>query len=452
MFSYTNLFAQTDSVVVDHIFLSGNKKTKDYIILRELDFDINDSLSLADSSKIIEACQNKIFNTKLFISVEVALIKQGHKRIDVLILLKERWYIFPIPILELADRNVHEWRTQHNLSLSRLDWGLRFRHENFRGRKENLKIVLQSGFTKKYEIFHDIPYINKAKTLGLSYGLSYSTNKSVSYDAIKGNKLSYFDSEDILRKRFYTGASLRYRKRFFVWHELGMYYHNNNISNELLTQNSQYLGEGKLQQQFMKLYYVFDINKTNIHYYPTQGWSLNTSLNQYGLGIFRDVSMTEFKSALSGYHELTPWLILASRLSVKTSTTVDQPYILQQGMGYQEDFIRGYEAYVIDGQHYAMNRTDLKFKLISFTTSLSRFIPIEEFETVPNTIYLTVFNDIGYTKNDNPRIDNALSNTLLDGYGVGLDIVSFYDLVIRFEYAFSIHGDKGLYLHLEKGI
>ena len=162
--------------------------------------------------------------------------------------------------------------------------------------------------------------------------------------------------------------------------------------------------------------------------------------------------MTEFNTSLSGYHELKPRIVIASRISLKSSTNTIQPYLLQEGMGYDENFVRGYEAYVMDAQHFAINRSEIKFNLISYTTSLSRFINMAEFETIPNTIYLNIFHDIGYAKNDNTNLENKLSNTLLESYGVGLDLVSFYDMVLRFEYAFTTQKTHGFFFHLEKGI
>ena len=43
--------------------------------------------------------------------------------------------------------------------------------------------------------------------------------------------------------------------------------------------------------------------------------------------------------------------------------------------------------------------------------------------------------------------ENALSNSLLHSAGIGIDIVTFYDVILRFEYSFNQLGQNGLYLH-----
>jgi hypothetical protein len=43
---------------------------------------------------------------------------------------------------------------------------------------------------------------------------------------------------------------------------------------------------------------------------------------------------------------------------------------------------------------------------------------------------------------------NTLGNALLFGYGAGVDIVTYYDVVVRFEYTFNRRGENGFFLHM----
>ena len=47
---------------------------------------------------------------------------------------------------------------------------------------------------------------------------------------------------------------------------------------------------------------------------------------------------------------------------------------------------------------------------------------------------------------------NALSNRLLWGGGIGLDIVLYYDKVIQIEYSFNDLMENGYFLHLNLNI
>ena len=280
----------TSSVRVSNILLEGNRRTKDFIILREVGFKSGDSILVKDSAQIFESTRNKIFNTGLFVKVNSQVIPDSTNSSIVLkIIVDERWYIFPIPIFELADRNFNEWWVQRRRDPSRIEYGLRFRHDNFLGRNQKLKVVLQTGFTKKYEIFHEIPYINEAKTLGIQYGLSFSTNKSVGFAPVN-NQLEFLTSENILRRRLFSTLSFRYRKKFFLTHTWGINFHRNTIDDELLTVTNFYLGEGQNSQRYFRLFYDFEYNKTDINFYPTKGYNISFGFIKLGLGIFGEVN------------------------------------------------------------------------------------------------------------------------------------------------------------------
>lgn len=440
-----------DSLWVNSITLVGNKKTKPQIINRELDIRIGDSIAKMDTAQLFKMNANRVFNTNLFVTVEVKDSRLSDSIIDLKVEVKERWYIFPLPILELADRNINEWRNQRNSDIRRIEWGMRFRHDNFRGRNEKLKIVLQGGFTKKYEIFHVLPFVNKKKTIGLEYGLSYSTNKSVGYNQ-EDNRLLFLDSENVLRRRFYSTLGMSYRPNFFSKHKAGINFHRNTISDSLLTVTNFYLGNGKPIQRYLNLFYHYSLNKTNINYYPTRGFHLRCAVEKEGLGVFNDLNILKATVGFNQFYQLNKKLYIAQGINLKASSTTDQPYLNQEGLGYGEKFVRGFEPYIIDGQHYAINRNEFKYRLAKFTVKLGKYMPIKEFETVPYAIYIKTFGDWGYVNNHDERLNSRLANRLHYGYGIGIDFVSFYDSVMRIEFARNSLNENGVFLHLAKGI
>jgi outer membrane protein assembly factor BamA len=65
-------FLKADTFAVVHeIKIHGNDKTKDKIILRELDFLVGDSLSKSLLNERLELNRRKIMNTNLFVHVEL---------------------------------------------------------------------------------------------------------------------------------------------------------------------------------------------------------------------------------------------------------------------------------------------------------------------------------------------------------------------------------------------
>jgi hypothetical protein len=88
----------------------------------------------------------------------------------VLIDVKERWYIFPIPYVKPVDRNLSEWAKQ-GYGSDRLNYGFKFTHYNVSGRNDKLRLWLITGYSKQIQFQYDQPYADK--TLKHVYKLSF---------------------------------------------------------------------------------------------------------------------------------------------------------------------------------------------------------------------------------------------------------------------------------------
>jgi len=206
LFSF-ELVAQMSQVVVTSIEFKGNRKTKDKTILREMDFFQGDSIPIANLAERME--QNRLFiiNTGLFILVKMNIKNwdQQNNHIQIEVDLQENWYIYPFPVFELADRNFNVWWQEFNRSLKRVNYGIRFFHINTTGRRDQLKLVLQAGFTQKYELSYTLPALNGNDRLGLTGELFYVQNKDIGY-ITEGNRLLFQRRNDeILLQRFRGG-------------------------------------------------------------------------------------------------------------------------------------------------------------------------------------------------------------------------------------------------------
>src|SRR5882757_6456009 len=78
---------------VGQINISGNKKTKRYIIERELSFRTGDSISLQDLVAAFKTAHDRLINTHLFNEVVIYLKNFRGYKADIEIEVKERWYI-----------------------------------------------------------------------------------------------------------------------------------------------------------------------------------------------------------------------------------------------------------------------------------------------------------------------------------------------------------------------
>ena len=121
MGSYLSSIAQTDSVTkqqfidtsakitpfvtIGAITIKGNKRTKPYIILREMVLHQGDSISIKDLNKKLAQSRNQVFNTALFVEVVVYAAEKAGSQIIINVDVKERWYFFPLPHFFFLDNN-----------------------------------------------------------------------------------------------------------------------------------------------------------------------------------------------------------------------------------------------------------------------------------------------------------------------------------------------------------
>jgi hypothetical protein len=111
--------------------------------------------------------------------------------------------------------------------------------------------------------------------------------------------------------------------------------------------------------------------------------------------------------------------------------------------------MRGFERNIIEGQHYFLNKNTLKRQLFSVEADISNVVKWKEFNKIPLAAYLTFNFDQGYAHNYPGNSENTiLSDRYIFGGGIGLDIITFYDFVMRWEYSANIEGDRALYFNL----
>ena len=435
-------------IIVDQILIIGSKKTKSHIIEREFSFHKGDTLLSSDTSSLFTRTRNNIFNTELFTVVKSKVYETDSSHYIFLLELKERWYFWPIPIIELADRNFNEWVQERGANLSRINFGVDFRQENFRGRKEELHIKVQLGFTKKYEVFYTIPYIDKNRKTGIKIFTSYSSNKIIAFETAN-NKLQYHESKQIARKRFYGGISLLRRSKLYGRHEISLRYKHNYISDTIQQLNPSYYLENRTQQQYFEFRYRFKYDKRDISYYALKGHYTDIKINQLGLALFDDISQFESYISHSRHYKLSKKSFISSFIKGKFSTPLKQPYANNKAMGYYENFVRGYELYVVDGQKFVLSRNEYKLKLYDRATNIQGYIGENPFSTVPLQVYLKTYIDLGWTEDVSySHLNPLLNDRLMYGIGTGIDFVTFYNAVFRLEYSLNHLNEHGVFFHI----
>ena len=131
----SNLLQGQDTIyTISHIEIDGNKRTKESVILRELNFNPGDTIHAATLKDRLVSNQQLVMNTTLFTEVIIETEPIEGTTVKAVVKVREFWYIFPLVVFQLADRNFTIWWTEQNRSLDRVNYGLRFFHQNLTGR------------------------------------------------------------------------------------------------------------------------------------------------------------------------------------------------------------------------------------------------------------------------------------------------------------------------------
>jgi outer membrane protein assembly factor BamA len=439
-----------DYWVVRNIKIEGNTRTKDKIIFREIAIKIGDTLQKAKLKEVLESDRQKITNTYLFITVKITSQELDNQHIDVIVEVKERLYLVVLPVFYLADRNFNEWWYERKHDLRRTIYGIYGKHANLTGNNDQLRIRAEIGFVPNFEISYSSPYLDKSLKTTLLGGVFYGINKTMVYRTWQ-DKFQFAESEQRQRERLNFYAVLARRTGFYQNQSFEMSYNQTQIADTIAHLNPNYFLNGQTKQKYFLINYSYIFDRRDNRQYALKGYRLSVQATKYGLFSGDNVKQLNLMATFSKYVPIGGKFYANYSLRGKVSFPQKQPFLQTVGLGYKNDLVRGYELYVIDGQSYALVKTNLKYQVFDHLFDLSRFLRIKQFNTLPVAAYLNSFLDVGYVKNKFPEINNTkLANKWLVGSGFGLDVITWYNVVGRLNYSINGSGEKRLFFNLSR--
>lgn len=440
--------SSTKEIIVGDINLEGNTTTKDKILFREITFRSGDTLNCREfCEKIVQSRQN-LLNRSIFNFVQMDTLHDANfsQVIHVNVSVIERWYIWPLPIFELADRNFNAW--WETKDFRRANYGVFLTYNNFRGRLEQLKVLLRAGYNQNYYLLYEVPYITEAQNLGLGIQMGYSLSREVPYLTMDNKQLFYRAVDSYARKEFYASLKVSYRDGIHTSHSLSMGYEKSKYADTLLDLNPDFVESREGKYQMIHINYYFKRDFRDSKPYPLNGYYWDVDFHQYGFGLMPDEPLiSTLKTTFDIYRPISKRWFWASSVTARITGSDFQPYFMQKALGYGNDFIRSYELYVIDGKSHALLKSNLKFALVQPTMRQLPLIKSDKFGKIHFAAYLNWLFDIGYAHNPKSNPTNNFQNKLLYGTGIGLDLVTYYDLVWRFETSVNQYGSAGFFIH-----
>lgn len=400
--------------VVDTVFVSGNEKTKNYVILDEMTIRPGSTATLES----IEYDRNRIYSLGLFNRVDMSYDSIAGSRI-LFVDVSERWYLIPVPLFGFRDGDP-----------KRPFYGAGILHNNFAGRNQKLFASIVFGYNPSLSLFFSDPQIDRKNNLFMSGSLSYSRvrNKSEIASAISGDfDEKHFDADITLGKRFSLYESAGFKLGYQIV-QIDQYRPGRTVSST-----------GKDAFITGTLSYSYD--SRDLREYAASGRFTSFYLHKYGFGT-SDVNFARFGGDMRGYLPLPGDFTFASRIHGTIVSGGVIPTYNHAYFGYGER-IRGYFKTVFEGENMLGTSVELRWPLLKARTIYFSAIPLPpEFSVWRIGVSLAIFADAGTTwfRGEKLRLGSFAS-----GYGGGVHFLLPYSTVLRTEYAFNEYG-KGQFI------
>jgi len=435
-------------VVVSGVSISGNRVSKENIILKELSFCVGDSISGEELAETLERSRENLLNTALYNFVTITYAALEQLKIHVHISVIERWYIWPSPIFEHAERNLGAFI--HDPDWDRINYGGQINWSNFRGRNELLKLKLRFGYKELFEVFYDKPNFGRNQNHGINLAINQTRQHEVNTTTVN-NKPVYIGSDNSYLSDFLNPyLSYTYRSSLYSRHFITLLYYNLTYRDSLTHESFTGLPYGQ-NTDFLVAEYSFEHDYRDSRAYPLTGNYFRVGLRHREM-LFQSKDLSSKTSLLftaTHHRKLSKRFFYNDALRMQISKDVYEPKVYRTGLGYGP-YLRGYELFVVEGNSHALIVNNLKYCIMQEKSFNLMYIPWSQFNPVHFSMYGNLFFDLAYVHSKDYGVQgNTFVNRALYTAGLGLDLVSYYDQVVRLELSLNREGELGFFIHTE---
>ncbi len=433
---------------IHSITLDGNNTTRASTIMREIPFAEGDSLPCIKLADRLEQARLNLINTGLFNFVETDVRQLENQAVALTFHFVERWNIWPLPVLELEEPNLNQWLDDP--SFSAFNYGIHFKAYNLSGRNERIGVAARAGNVQSLHLNLITPYFGKSKFVRAELQYTLDRSKRRAFGTKDNEQLTARLADEYISQEYAFSGSLRFRPGFYNTHRFSLSFHYHNYADTLLELNPRFGPDGKSSFSFFRAGYTFRRDHRDIIAYPLEGYLIEGGITQKGLGLLSEENMrvTSLYASLSHYTHLVDKWYAAWSAYGKWNEGTTLSYFDREGLGFSHSLVRGYEHYVVDGHKFFIFKSNLKYNLLPERITEISVIPAEPFSRIHYALYLNLFTDAGIIDDRHYQNSNDLANRWLAGTGVGLDLHTYYDMVLRSEFSLNRHGETGVFFHL----
>jgi outer membrane protein assembly factor BamA len=434
---------QNVSFTIKEIAVSGNKRTRNSTILRELSFQAGEAYALPVIIDKLEQTKRQLMNTSLFRNVVVSLRSLQDHDVYVTVDVEEKWYFFPEPFLRVANGTFSQWN-ERGRKLDHLNYGLKLTQYNFSGRGDKMHVNFTNGYTKKVALQYRGFFLDKELKWSSSVNFAYGKNRELNY-ATEHNKLLPIKTPDGYLYEFYESSiDVAYRPAIKTKHTFSVGYNYNRVDDTVRKLNSFYTPSNNT---FSYPYLTYNLSFRDLDFnpYPTRGREGDVSLHKAGFG--GAVNLWQLSVKGTQHWPVSTKSFFSLHAGGILKLPFRQPYFTQHFLGYGDAYLQGFENYIIDGVTGGYTKATISYNLLKTAINLPQNKWFKSLRSVPLKAYVKSYVNAGYSYNPNQTLYNGLNNRMLYSTGLGLDLVLFTDMVFKFEWSFNQLGQNGLYLH-----
>ena len=397
---------ETKSIpLIADILILGNEKTRDYVILREMSSLVGQSLNLEQ----VERDRQRIQNLNLFTKVVIEVVDSGNG-VALLVMVAERWFVFPYPIYFFSDRD-----------LKKLSLGAGVVHQNVKGTATSVGIMGWTGYKTGVRFYSKNPYLHYDKNL-------YSTMSIFSTQIF--NRLPEY--EEFESK--YRGATFSLGKRwgFNTFTSLTA-----GFSQIVFPEKYKFLSISNAKTDDLPaLGFSFKYDNRDLREYPKSGAYIQIAVDKIVNPGKIDYTLINFDNRI--YIPIVKQLSLATRFALDV-VRGDTPGYAQLYLGYGER-VRGYFSEQRFGDNRLLMSAEFRFPLMPI-----QYIELDKSgflggygNDLPFGLSAALFYDTAAMWR---KYDPLKKESFLSGFGVGLHIHLPYIELFRLELAMNDLGE-----------
>lgn len=398
-------FAWPDSTYrVSQIYYIGNEVTKVHIIEEEMSLKPGDLIT----HEAVQFDINRIYSLRLFTKVDIQVIPDSTETATLSVIVSERWYFYPFPVLGLKDRD-----------FSKIYYGLGIAHNNVAGNNVQMYGAFGLGYDPFVSFNYVNPRIDAENKLFFSFRSYYTEQKNRSIVSLAG--APNFDENR-------SGIELTLGKRYslFTTFSMKLEYLNLSVSNNVIGRTLSSNG----RDEFYSLHVSYSYDTRDLKEYASYGTLIGIGLSKFGL-FEQEVNYQRIGIDVRRYIPTWYDVVVAGRIFGNLAGGGRIPNYGHTFFGYSER-IRGYFDTILEGEQIAGASVEAHIPIITPRYVTLGFIPIDQFRDIRYAMNIALFADAGRTWYRN---EPSPLNSLYSGYGAGIHLLLAYSFVGRIEFA-----------------